>query len=145
MEVKDNMDAIIAYTKQFIDASSPALKHAYDVGLTTLQIDAAQSVLVIFVGFVLFGLCFWYSVSTFLSARKALTAKVAAGSNRNVLKDEEVWDSMPTGGVMQSLILLFGFLCGAAAFVFVLDIWMWVKLFNPQLWLVHHAIDVLLK
>jgi hypothetical protein len=41
--LKEGIDTVVGYTKQFVDALTPIAKKAYDVGLVTLQIDAAAS------------------------------------------------------------------------------------------------------
>src|SRR5688500_15536405 len=40
-----DIDKIVEHIKQFVEASTPVAKQAYEVGLVTLQIDAAQSLL----------------------------------------------------------------------------------------------------
>lgn len=114
------LDKAVVYTKQFIEAITPIAKQAYEMGLVTLQIDALQTILISFVllGAGLFGL-----------------RRVRKGWAEKSTDLRTVYGLV---GIVSSTAVVAGMLK-------LLNLWIWAKLFYPQLWLAHQAIEKLMR
>lgn len=127
-------------TKQLIEAATPIVKQAYEIGLLTLRIDAAQDV-VCALGLLIFG-----SLGLWKVIKDVKEAKRTSQLPENIHKSYNDLDKYLTGG---GVFHFFGGFAALAAFGFgvvqTLSLWMWVKLFSPELWLAHQAIEKLTK
>jgi len=139
------LDKIVEYTKQFIDATTPIAKQAYDIGLLTLRVDAAGAI--IFTAVVLAASAF--GLKRFLRAVRN-AAEYADKANKRQEGFVKRWsmlhdtanDHLPMFwfpvGIVSSI-------AGALSLATLLNIWLWVKLFAPQLWLAHKAVEKLVN
>jgi hypothetical protein len=125
MEFKENLDLVVDYTKKFIDTVTPVAKQAYEIGLMTLQIDAAQSLILgaISVAFLVFFI-------------RKMNGKYKSEDD---LFDDPMAPFYVVGGGILGVASIVG------AFTTILNVWVWVKLIRPELWLAHQAIEKLLK
>lgn len=128
---KGGLDLVIDYTKKFIDAATPVAKQAYEIGLMTLQIDALATLIPCFLVFVawIIGTYYW---------QKSL---------RTSLKREEESSYPDLGSVWFAYGMPYFVTTVAAlmAIANVFSVWLWVKLFKPELWLAHEAIEKLVR
>ena len=134
------------YLGKFIDAAVPVAKQAYEIGLLTIQIDALQTIL----GAVLIAVAS-FVLLRFLRNSKAksfVQAKAVAKDKFNYEKESvqieyatknwttySVFDAFGWG--LSHVPSLFGILLST---VMLCNIWLWVKLFKPELWLAKQAI-----
>jgi hypothetical protein len=143
----DMMDKIVMMTKNFIEAATPVAKQAYEIGLLTLQIDAL-SVLLPMTILWCFGL---YLVIKYGKTGTNIDTQIRthqcklrddwklSGNERysiekaiKILENEQKFYVLPLlgGGI---LVLFTSF--------WVFSTWLWVKLFKPELWLAHMAVE----
>jgi hypothetical protein len=130
------LDKAVAYTKQFIDAALPVAKQAYEIGLITLRIDAAQSAVVGLIMLVLAVL----GVRKIRADHKAAKAIAALPENKDNTWRKDASNHLPADGFLHVLGALFSCAAGAIALFTLLNVWLWVKLFAPELWLARQAI-----
>jgi hypothetical protein len=131
MAFKENLDLVLQYTKQFIDAAMPVAKQAYEVGLLTLRIDAV-AILV-----------------------QASVATVAIILISVAMCKIHKWDMSANVGdaTVKWLPTLFAALIGVGVNVILYlswardlhSVWVWTKLLAPELWLAHEAIEKVMK
>ena len=135
-----------AYLGKFIDAAVPVAKQAYEIGLLTIQIDALQTIL----GAVLIAVAS-FVLLRFLRNSKAksfVQAKAVAKDKFNYEKESvQIEYATKNWTTYSELVLsnwglshvpsLFGILLST---VMLCNIWLWVKLFKPELWLAKQAI-----
>lgn len=130
------LDKAVAYTKQFIDAALPVAKQAYEIGLLTLRIDAAQSIV----------FCLLLIVFATLGIKRVRAdysaAKVTAAlpENKSDIWKRDVSDHMALDGFLHGIVSLICLAVGICAVFNLLSVWLWVKLFAPELWLARQAI-----
>jgi hypothetical protein len=129
--LKENMDMVLQYTKQFIDAAMPVAKQAYEIGLLTLRIDAIG----IFVNATLSALCICLLIFFVYKVYKW---------DMQVHKPDDMNKGMFTlfGGAVSFILSLVLFFASAHN---LFNVWLWTKLFAPELWLAHQAIEKILK
>ncbi|KAF3997521.1 hypothetical protein [Glaciimonas immobilis] len=138
-EFKENIDVVVAYTKQFIDAAAPIAKQGYEIGLMTIRIDALR-VLIPSLVVLVFVLLAFRKIRIDYSAAKILANLPDQRSHMRHPSDHMAGDGIP--------YLIVGFVSIVIAFpavTAILNIWIWAKLFAPQLWLAHQAIEKLIK
>lgn len=138
------LDKAVEYTKQFIDAAMPVAKQAYEIGLLTLRIDAIQSLVVIFAILIT-------SITLLIVLGRQLNDAV----NKARVKDKERGDSysspikyeettfsyyLPLDGIVHVGLLIISTIALFPSLIGLFNIWLWVKLFSPDLWLAHIAI-----
>lgn len=138
---KENLDLVLQYTKQFIDAAMPVAQQAYEIGLLTLRIDAAQSIVwaLLFLGVALFA--GWKIKSDFGAAR----TKANLPENRETVWKRDTTDHLPADGFFHFIAGVFAAIAGVVGAIGIVNVWVWVKLFAPQIWLAHQAIEKLVK
>jgi hypothetical protein len=126
-QTKEVVELAVGYTKQIVEALTPLAKQAYEIGLVTLQVDAAASLFYGFLGclpaFLTIGACIWVS------------------KTRHVPDGERIEAALCTAGA-GSVVSFLAILMVGYQF---LSVWLWVKLFSPELWLAHQAVEKLLK
>lgn len=140
MEAKD-IDLIVDYTRKFIDAVTPVAKQAYEIGLLTLRIDAAQLIAGSVIALIAVAICLRF---LFADYRRA---KVKAELPENA---KDMWKMDPSfhlmgGGVPHVLGAIISFFVILFSVANLLSLWLWAKLFAPELWLAHIAVEKLLK
>jgi hypothetical protein len=134
---KEVMDAAVGYAKEFVEALTPIAQKAYETGLLTLQIDAAQGIVSAIAALVIGALGLRKIIADYRDAKRASKLPENRGS----------WVTyyLPLDGMPHIFIGMacsFGLVIGACN---LLSIWLWVKLFSPDLWLAHQAVEKLLK
>lgn len=123
-ETKAVLDVAVNYTKQIVDALTPIAKQGYEVGLTTLRIDAVSDLVVAFLLILIF--CVGaVSLFKWVEPRR--------GSDEG------------EGAFVVTLFLGASFIAWAFSIWHLFSVWIWVKLFHPDLWLAHMAIEKILK
>ncbi len=142
----DIVDKVVGLTQKFIEAAMPIAKQAYEVGLTTVRVDALSLLIPSFLGVLL-------SVWLFRKFRKELVADVerykveyAAFTKRN---NSSYYDKPPEKPDTDSSIVFWFYVMtwipALLAMFNLLNVWLWVKLLDPQLWLAHIAVERILK
>lgn len=116
------LDKAVEYTKQFIEAATPIAKRAYDIGLVTLRIDAAQSIV--------------FAVAMLIAAI-FIVRRVRSDWSKAEAADEY----LPADGVPHVLASIFAAIGGIYGVAAILNVWLWMKLVSPELWLAHRAIE----
>jgi hypothetical protein len=130
------LDKAVTYTKQFIDAAMPVAKQAYEIGLITLRIDAAQAIV----------FCLLLTVFATLGIKRvradytAAKARAALPENKSDVWKRDASDHMPLDGFLHSIVSIICLVTGICAAFNLLSVWLWVKLFAPELWLARQAI-----
>jgi hypothetical protein len=140
-ETKEVVELAVGYTKQMVEALTPIAKQAYEIGLVTLQIDAAQ---VLCYSVLILGLSaatLWKIRAIWMQAQ----AKAALPNNKGDWYTRHPTDHMVGDGVPHFMIGGFAILASSMAIIKLVSIWAWVKLFSPELWLAHQAVEKLLK
>lgn len=130
--MNEYVNATMAMIQKLIAVATPVAKQAYEISLLTLQIDAGAALFkaLLFVLFGFFTLCFSYRAIQW-----------------DLLKNEKE-EVVPQGMVAVFLggsAGIVGIACICVNISTLLSIWLWVKLFRPELWLVHMAIEKLVK
>lgn len=127
------IDQIVEYTKKFIEAATPIAKQAYEIGVMTLRIDAISTVVT----------CVFFLLVAFFVSRKIAadwtTARALHEKQKSGFRD--VTDYLPALGIPHFIGSL---VVGATVFITALNlfnVWLWVKLFSPELWLAHMAVQ----
>lgn len=139
------IDKVVEYTKQFIEAAAPVAKQAYEVGLLTLRLDALASLVPAIIVLILMGFA-WKRIFAAFAAAKDYTER----ANRHEPGYSKVWSTMRDGlhdhlGWYWWPVSFFCSVATLLATIQILSLWAWVKLFAPELWLAHQAIDKLIK
>lgn len=112
-----DIDKTVELINGFVEAATPVVQQAYEVGLLTLRIDAASQLIPATI-FIIF--CVMCGNKTY----KRLVD----------LDDSIAFFSLP----VIALAIVFSALT-------VFDFWLWVKLFAPDLWLAHQAIEMIVR
>lgn len=138
MSTKENLDLVIGYTKQFIDSVTPIAKQAYEIGLLTLRIDAANSILLCLAGLVGVVLVLRFLWADYAAAK--VKANLSGSRSMNSVEDHLICMGIfhVLGGIGVCII-------GIVAVVSLLNVWLWTKLIAPELWLAHQAVEKLIK
>jgi hypothetical protein len=118
------LDKAVALTKEFVAAATPIAKQAYELGLVTIQITAIQSLLVGVMWLILCGVCIHYGRKFWQSA-----ADVPPHEDKDGLQIISVFTYAAGVGTGVGFLIQF------------FNIWTWVALFRPDIWLVHAAIQ----
>lgn len=128
--------------QKMIAAATPIAQKAYEIALLTLQIDALSMIVPLMVGVIV---CAALLVPCNRAYKKA-KAKADAKTERNFYGNfKHVGDYLPCEGVPMAFGVI-GLICVQVAMAIqLLDVWLWVKLFKPELWLAHMAIEKLVK
>lgn len=135
------LDKAVAYTKQFIEAITPIAKKAYETGLVTLQIDAAQT---LFINLL-------FLVASILVIRKVLQDYAVAKGKAELPEYRDSYNRcdaghhLPGDGFLHFLGALVSSLIALISALSLIDVWVWVKLFSPQLWLMHQAVEKIVR
>lgn len=141
MEVKENLDLVLAYTKQFIEAATSIAKQAYEIGLLTLRIDAAHSILLNVAGVIAVILIIRLIWTDWNRAQ----AKAALPENARSIWTNSAGEHMIGMGFPHVIVSIFACVIGFISTIGLLNIWTWTKLFAPELWLAHQAVEKLLR
>lgn len=140
-QTKEVVDLAVGYTKQIVEALTPVAKQAYEIGLVTLQIDAAQSLL-------LSAACVagWAFVTLWL-VKDYKAGKIVAQHPDNKYDTYRRSPSyhMPGEGCPHIVAFVLTTFLGVLGSFKILSIWAWVKLFQPELWLAHMAVEKIIK
>lgn len=127
--MNEYVNAAMDMLSKFITAATPAVQKAYEVSLLVLQLDALGQI----IGFMVGGILATYLV--WMTGKRLAAATAAA---RGLYGE----DGPAVGWGCGFLAALAGL---SVCIINLLNIWLWVKLFRPELWLVHMAIDKLVK
>ena len=134
------------YLNKFVDAAVPIAKQAYEIGLLTIRIDALQTIL--------WAVCIAvpsFMLILFLRKSKAKSfaqAKAVAKDKFNYEKESaqieyatKNWTDYSVFGAFEwglsHVPALLGILLST---IMLCNIWLWIKLFKPELWLAKQAI-----
>lgn len=130
------LDKAVAYTKQFIDAAMPVAKQAYEIGLITLRIDAAQSIVfcLLLIVFATLG------IKRVRADYRAAKVTAALPENKSDVWKRDATGHMPLDGFPHIVVSIACSAAGIVAVFNLLNVWMWAKLFAPELWLARQAI-----
>ncbi|HJV52809.1 MAG TPA: hypothetical protein VJ652_15180 [Noviherbaspirillum sp.] len=161
-----NIDKVVDYTKQFIEAATPIAKQAYEIGLLTVRIDAAASLIP---SIILTIVCSIIAVRLLSNALKKKSESDSwCNEKARDERDRKNAGAPPQNSVYKQIHLIeprdwkefcpivlspewhyvAGGICSGVVLLcipFIMDVWLWVKLFAPDLWLAHQAIEKLLK
>lgn len=127
------IDQIVEYTKKFIEAATPIARQAYELGLLTLRIDAISTLVPTLV----------VLVAVFFVFRKiAADWRVASAKRDESSKSYlNVTYFLPGSGFPHIIGGFAAAVCGVISAIVLLDVWLYVKLFAPELWLAHMAVQ----
>lgn len=132
------------YLTKFVDAAIPVAKQAYEIGLLTIRIDAAQTlippILVLIISILVFRKC--------LKVYK--DAKAVAIEKRIMSRWGDSYDWAKAGHISMeggAVAIPWFFSCvGVVVSVIIMcNIWLWIQLFKPELWLAKQAINAVLS
>jgi hypothetical protein len=141
-QTKEVVELAVGYTKQIVEALTPLAKQAYEIGLLTLRVDAASILIPVLVVLVV------SSIVAVLILRKIGAAVELSRLPENSGKG---WPNNTFGhylladGVPHVIGLIVSLSAATVMTVQVMSVWLWVKLFSPELWLAHQAVEKLLK
>jgi hypothetical protein len=141
MQAPSELDKAVEYTKQFIDAMTPVAKQAYEIGLFTLQIDAAQALVM---AVVIIAVCV-YSLRRVRGDWLAATAKALLPNNQLNYFKSGATDHLPMDGIPHIVVTMAATIGVIVCTFNLVNVWNWTKLVAPQLWLAHQAIEKLIK
>jgi hypothetical protein len=124
------MQKAAEYTEKFVNAAVPVAKKAYEIGLLTIQIDAVQQL-------VLSLICALAILGIVLGFKKIWKWDIHGKHDYNYPEGlpstiSGLIGSITIGGLAIQAINLF-------------NVWLWVKLFHPDLWLAKQAIEKVLE
>lgn len=131
------IDQMIQYTKQFIEAAAPVAKQAYEIGLVTLRIDAAQTIVFALLALAVSALVIKKILGDYKEAKRV----AALPENQRSMLTKGADDHLPAGGVFHFIGGVLAALSGGGAVIALANVWVWVELFAPQLWLAHMAVQ----
>jgi hypothetical protein len=139
--VKEGIDIAVEYTKQFVETLTPIAKQAYEIGLLTLRIDAAQAIVFAVIFLTVELLILGRIKADFARARTlAALPENAADVWRKDATDHLIGDGFP-----HFVIGLLSIVVACGALLSLANVWLWTKLIAPDLWLAHMAIEKILK
>jgi hypothetical protein len=141
-QTKEVVELAVGYTKQIVEALTPIAKQAYEIGLLTLQVDAAAILVPTIIALIV----------AILIAKKAWQ-KIGAAVETSRLPENKKsgWPEntfshhLTADGVPHVLAVLVSAIVVCVSALQLLSVWLWVKLFSPELWLAHQAVEKLLK
>lgn len=122
MDTGEILSQVAAYTQKFVDAAIPVAKQAYEIGLLTIRIDALQVLILAFVLSALFSILIW---KFYTKVRPNISS-----SDRTPLT--------VCAFLVYTCVMIWPILQ-------VLNIWLWVQLLKPELWLAKQAITAVLN
>lgn len=138
------LDKVAGYMGRFVDAALPIAKQAYEIGLLTLQIDAAAVIvplILLLIGAV-FVVC---HVGQAIKAAQAKAARTNEQLNLSGYYARGISNFLPADGVLHVFVFLVSACLSFVALYHLLNVWLWVKLVKPELWLAHQAIEKLIR
>jgi hypothetical protein len=155
MFMNEYANAALAMMKQIIAAATPVAIKAWEISLLTLQIDAFSVLFLATVGVVLTIVLRRWLEFTRKDAVIRATVEQAKRMTENEVrrsKGERLWSDVTWWDYTEiydkpgwTISCLFALTPGILGAVFLLNIWLWVKLIRPELWLAHVAIEKLVK
>lgn len=134
------------YLGKFIDAAVPVAKQAYEIGLLTIRIDALQTIMIgLVIGVVSILMLRWLHsvrIKAMSFAKQVNKERYPNSSETNQLdvakREWTKYTFFDEPGYFASHLPAF---VGLAISAYMLcNIWLWVKLFKPELWLAKQAI-----
>jgi hypothetical protein len=130
-------------TKTLIDAATPIAKQAYEIGLTVIRIDALSTLLF---SIVLGASAAWGLIKIIGIFREAmrLAKEYNDGPDRAYRSRRRADDYLTGLGVGEGFVGLVMLIVVIGASTQLLNIWLWVKLFSPELWLARQAVSKVL-
>ena len=129
MDTSEVLAKAAEYTEKFIDAAVPVVKQAFDVALLTVKIDALSYIAKILFIFIVAISIIWFVRSRYKSE---WYANLQDESYRHFDKEDY--------GVLATVITTIASICAVITIAKLWDVWLWVKLLHPDLWLAHEAI-----
>lgn len=141
MDYNAILEKAAAYTQKFVDAAIPVAKQAYEIGLMTLQIDAAGdfviAIVLCIISYTLFRLLFAHK------ARCQAAADLANEKRGYVYRSWDDFSGFDNFGL--GLCVMLSLIPAVVSLIVWLNIWLYVKLFKPELWLAKQAIDAVIN
>lgn len=130
--MNEYVNTAIVMIQKLIAVATPIAKQAYEISLLTLQIDAGST---------LFRAVTTVIIGCFLLYIAYRIAKWDLLNN----EDEKVGPQGMATTFLGGPIGIGGLILICVNAAMLLEVWLWVKLFKPELWLVHMAIEKIVK
>ncbi len=132
------MDAYVnqftALMQKIIIAATPVAKKAWEISMLTLQIDALAAIIPMVGGLVL-------SVVLYKTLWKRIDKYIAGAYEVTKYGPFDKGDWKRWGMALSCVLVA----VGVSLLYGLMNVWLWVKLFQPELWLAHMAIEKLIK
>lgn len=122
------IDKIAEYTNKVIESLTPIAQKAYETGLTVIRIDALQAIISLIL---LLFICIPLSIYLF--------KKIRTERDKSIFQQS---DLVMCGG---SIALVFSFVISVVSAIGLCNIWIWIKLFQPELWLAKTLLEKVLR
>lgn len=131
MDTADLVSKAAEYTEKFVQAALPVAKKAYEIGLLTLRIDGIQSIITSVLFLIIGGLGAYYARYSWKYATQY--SNEHPGEEDNPLY---VWSVV---------VYIAAAITLSTALYHLIDVWVWIKMIQPDLWLAHAAIQKALE
>lgn len=142
------LEQAAAYTEKFVQAAIPVAKKAYEIGLLTLQIDALQTIVPCVLVLILSSVIIWKCIRTYQNAMKLAIEKKIKKTTYTYIDNDYDWvkaGNIPLDGAIVCIPGFCALIGMIVSFVLMCDVWLWIKLFKPELWLAKQAITAVLN
>jgi len=144
MDTGEILSQVAAYTQKFVDAAIPVAKQAYEIGLLTLRIDALQTIIPSLLVMI-------FSIVIFCKCKKTYKNAMAIAKEKKIMsrwEDSYDWAKagcIPLDGGAVGIPWIFSLAGIVVPLILLCNIWLWVQLFKPELWLAKQAITAVLN
>lgn len=131
------------YLTKFVDAAIPVAKQAYEIGLLTIRVDAAQTLIPTILVLVI-------SILVFRKCLKVYKDAKAVAVEKKIMDywGDPAWvkaGNIPMDGAAVCIPWVLSCLGIVISAGIMCNIWLWIQLFKPELWLAKQAINAVLS
>jgi hypothetical protein len=134
--VNSVLNAVTVQVTKMVEYLTPIAKQAYEVGLLVIRIDGLATLIPMIIMF-LVSIGFLYKSWTAYTKYRDLAIKFNLENTDRYPRD--FTDFAPGAGIATIFIGVFSIMGLILSLTVLLQVWLWVKVFYPQLWLAHEA------
>lgn len=136
------MNAVTTQVSKIVEVMTPIAKQAYETGLLVIRIDGLATLVPALIVFTISVLMLRNCYNTYKKYRGLAISYNVENPNRY---PKDFTDFAPGQGIPTILVFILSVAGFTATSIVMLNVWLWIKVFVPQLWLAHEAILKILE